>query len=204
MTSNERETRQEITRKHIDGYEEIIDGKKIIYPPEIIASFPKKSNKPKDERTADEEADDLLHTLMTEFSVHTCSHACKDTDGTKCKKGFEDFIVQAISSFSNRNKPLYARKTVEDLKVVSINPAMLYDWQAHMNVESATNEMCVAYLYDYLFKGLKKILAEARKRQKEAGEENPELGTISSIYTYLLTYLLIYLLTYLLTFLTSG
>jgi hypothetical protein len=39
-----------------------------------------------------------------------------------------------------------------------------------MNVESALNEKSVLYLYDYLFKGLKKFLAQARKEAIERGE----------------------------------
>jgi hypothetical protein len=39
-----------------------------------------------------------------------------------------------------------------------------------LNVESASNAKSVLYLYDYLFKGLRKVLAQARKEAVERGE----------------------------------
>lgn len=55
---------------------------------------------------------------------------------------------------------------------------MLIDWRGHINVESASNSKCVLYLYDYLFKGLKKVLAEARKEAIERGETGKEVDEI--------------------------
>lgn len=74
------------------------------------------------------------------------------------------------STFNEKGRPVYKRPTAADIKVVGYNEAMLLDWRGHMNVESASNSKCVLYLYDYLFKGLKKVLAEARKEALERGE----------------------------------
>jgi hypothetical protein len=40
------------------------------------------------------------------------------------------------------------------------------------------------YLYDYLYKGIRKILADARKQQGEQGLENPEEGMLLLLYIH--------------------
>jgi hypothetical protein len=68
--------------------------------------------------------------------------------------------------------PVYCRLTTKDLRVVGHIMAMILDWCGHVNVESAANEKSVLYLYDYLFKGIKKILAEARRVARLNGDSS--------------------------------
>lgn len=105
--------------------------------------------------------------------MHKCAIAengCKKTEATRCKRGFEDFSPCQETTFNAKGLPVYKRPTQNDILVVGHNMQMLLDWRGHMNVESASNQKSVLYLYDYLFKGLKKVLAQARKEAIERGE----------------------------------
>jgi hypothetical protein len=97
-------------------------------------------------------------------------NACKTTETSKCKRGFEDFHPCLQTTFNAKGLPVYKRPTQNDILVVGHNMHMLIDWRGHLNVESASNAKSVLYLYDYLFKGLRKVLAQARKEAVERGE----------------------------------
>ena len=45
---------------------------------------------------------------------------------------------------------------------------MLLDWQAHMNVEAVVTILCVLYLFSYVFKGNKKVIACAAGQSPES------------------------------------
>ena len=140
---------------------------------------PARINKPSAECTPDEEAEKILFSLVHENNIHHCavaSNGCKDTATSLCKRGYDTTQVHPTTTFSEKNKPIYGRPTADALKVVPYKATMMLDWCGHLNVESANNEKSVVYLYDYLYKGIKKILAQIRKKQAEAGVANPDQG----------------------------
>lgn len=61
--------------------------------------------------------------------------------------------------FQEKGRPWYKRPKEADLKVVGHNTFMLLDWQAHMNVEVVVSILCILYLFSYVFKGNKKVIA---------------------------------------------
>lgn len=170
--------RQEIIRKRIDGYEETIGADTVYHLPEIMAYRPVKSDKPAADRSPDEEADCILYDMVTKHNIHGHSvPSCKKTKESRCKRGYEDFTISTQTTWSPKNKPIYKRPTESDLMVVAYKASMMLDWQGHLNVESATSERSVAYLYNYLFKGILKILAEARRVLALSG--NGDAGTVN-------------------------
>ena len=178
LSADEQLRRQEITRQRIDGFEETNDeGETIIHLPEVMAYRPPECTKEASERNAEEEAQCILDAIVSENNQHKCSPACKATPDAECKRGFDRFIVQEKTTFKEKNKrPIYARPTRRDLRTVAYKASMMLDWNGHMNVESATNERSVAYLYNYLFKGIGKVMVELRKKAALEGVENPQQG----------------------------
>jgi hypothetical protein len=175
LTPAELLVRQEHIRKRIDGFTEVVGSDTIVHLPEISAYLPPKTEKPAADRTSEEEANCILHDMVTKHNIHGHSTpSCKKTAESRCKRGFDDFVTSNETTWSPKNKPIYRRPNATDLMVVSYKASMMLDWQGHLNVESATSERSVAYLYNYLFKGVMKYLAEVRA----AGGENNDPGTI--------------------------
>jgi len=171
LTPAELVIRQESTRKRIDGYTETIGADTIEHLPEIMAYLPPKTDKPSDQRTPDEEANCILHGMVSKHNIHGHSTpSCKKTAESRCKRGFDDFITSEKTTWSPKNKPIYRRPNDTDLLIVGYKSSMMLDWQGHLNVESATNERSVAYLYNYLFKGVTKYLAEIRVADGEPND----------------------------------
>jgi hypothetical protein len=173
-SSAERDYRQKVTIQYIDGYDEInVEGQCIKHLPHVSASRPGKVDKPAELRNGNEEAQCIYNEVLGENNLHKCAiaeNACKSSEECRCSRGFEDFIVCQETSFNVKGLPVYKRPTQNDILVVGHNMQMLIDWRAHLNVESAQNAKSVLYIYDYLFKGLRKILAQARKEAMERGE----------------------------------
>jgi hypothetical protein len=108
--------------------------------------------------------------------IHKCAVAengCKDSPTCKCKRGYEDTIIQNYTSFDDRGFPIYKRDYECDLDVVPHNRELLLDWNGHSNVEYAGNTYCVLYLYKYLYKGAKKV--KMRLTNAENVNENDEI-----------------------------
>ena len=175
---------------------EWIDGKTVVtecdgrrtrevYYPSICAYRPGKpiirANTP---RTPDEEAQALVDDLIGECELHTCAVAengCKNTPMSPCKRHFDKFVPNNRTTFDDRGRPVYRRPLDRDLKVVGHNPFILIDWGAHHNVESSTSVLSILYLYNYLFKGNKKVVARALL---DPEHENEGVEAIDEIEIY--------------------
>ena len=66
-------------------------------------------------------------------------------------------IVREKTSFSKEGFPLYRRRSVQDLDVISYNRQIYLDWDGHCNIEFSGLTYTVLYLYKYLFKGPSKV-----------------------------------------------
>jgi hypothetical protein len=159
-----------------------------VYFPSICAYRPGKPTvQPNTPRTPDEEAQNLLDDLCGECELHKCAVAengCKATANSPCKRHFDRFVVNDRTTFDDRGRPLYRRPTERDLNVVGHNPFMLLDWGAHHNVESATSVLSILYIYNYLFKGCKKVIARAMidMEQQQQQEEDDEPVDETEVY----------------------
>jgi hypothetical protein len=118
---------------------------------------------------------------LGENQMHKCAvavNACQAIKDGPCKRFFDTYTETQSTTFNTKGRPVYRRPLTRDLRVVGYNMAMMLDWRGHLNVESASNEKSILYLYDYLFKGLKKVLAEARKKAMERGESGDVIDEI--------------------------
>ena len=77
-------------------------------------------------------------------------------------------MISQSTEFQEDGRPKYKRPKQADLKVVGFNTLMLLDWQAHMNVEAVVTILCVLYLFSYVFKGNKKVIACAAGQTPES------------------------------------
>jgi hypothetical protein len=108
--------------------------------------------------------------------IHKCSTAingCKNSTTCKCKRGYDDTLIQSETTFDDRGFPVYKRDYDCDLDVVPHNKFLLLDWNGHANVEYAGNSQCVLYLYKYLYKGAKKV--KLRLTNAEEVSDNDEI-----------------------------
>ena len=147
------------------------------FAPQADRAFAAAGGRPRNPWTPDEEAQAIHDDLVGENQIHKCAVAangCKKTPDGPCKRHFDRFVVTQITSFDKKGRPVYRRPTEKDLNVVGYNRAMLLDWRAHMNVEAAMSAVAILYLYDYLFKGNKKAVAEALREANPDGSENAD------------------------------
>ena len=101
-----------------------------------------------------------IRLYVEQHMIHKCSTAingCKNSTTCKCKRGYDDTLIQSETTFDDRGFPVYKRDYDCDLDVVPHNKFLLLDWNGHANVEYAGNSQCVLYLYKYLYKGAKKV-----------------------------------------------
>ena len=151
--------------KYIDGITEVINNDTIEHLPMITAYRPGKVKK--DVLSPDEEATNILDEMVGEFMLHKCVvnpiNGCKATELDNCKNRFDKNVTSNSTSFNEMGYPVYKRPTENDLKVVGHNRSMILDWRGHINVEFATSVKSCLYLYNYLFKGIKKKSITARK-----------------------------------------
>lgn len=76
---------------------------------------------------------------------------------TNCRCSFQHNDLEPTTIVYRKNKkPTYRKTNDSEKMVVDFKPQMMVDWQAqgHFNVETTTSERSVAYLYNYLFKGV--------------------------------------------------
>ena len=141
--------------RYIDGYEEMVDGKHIVYLPNIVAYRPGKVGNP---TSADHMAQNIYDELVGEHMLHKCSDAENGCilDNGKCKRNYDSFVENDATSYNEKGYPLYKRPFERDLKVVPHNVFMILDWCGHVCVEYATSVKSCLYLYSYLFKGTRK------------------------------------------------
>ena len=155
-----------------------------VYYPSVWAYRPGKPTvQPNTPLTPDEEAQHLVDDLSGENQLHKCAVAengCKATPDSACKRHFDRFIENDRTTFDEYGRPVYRRPTRRDLNVVGHNQFMLVDWGAHHNVESAVSVLSILYLYNYLFKGNKKVIGRAMRDPDRDAED-----TIDEIEVYL-------------------
>ena len=61
----------------------------------------------------------------------------------------------------------------QDKRVVSHNPEMLLNWDAHLNVEYSATVERLLYLFKYLYKGVKAVrLKISKEKQEDDGNNN--------------------------------
>jgi hypothetical protein len=101
-----------------------------------------------------------LKKLVTDFMIHKCAVAtngCKKTPTSACKRGYSNAAAAVPkTSINDKGYPVYRRRKPEDSNVVPYVPAILSDWDGHINVEYTIDVARFAYLYKYLFKGSSK------------------------------------------------
>ena len=163
----------------IDGYDappRILAGEhriRDVYEGHISARRPGKSTTPRGQCNSDEEAQNFWDDVVGENVLHVCStseNGCKKDVNTPCKRRFDQFVVNNRTSWDvgeNNGKILYRRPKETDLKVVPHSRRMLCDWMGHLNTESVISIFSVLYLYSYLYKGNKKVRAEALEDKEE-------------------------------------
>ena len=101
--------------------------------------------------------------LYCKVSTHMIHQKCKKgvngclrEDGT-CKKGFSNVDLRQKTRFDEKGYPVYRKRNIIDLRVVSYHKQILIDWDGHINVAFCGKSFVVLYLYKYLFKGNKKL-----------------------------------------------
>jgi hypothetical protein len=119
--------------------------------------MPKRYTNPE---TPEQAAEEEYRELVSKHMVHKCAvapNACKKTESSACKRGCDTNVFQSETTFDSLGYPVYPRSEEADLMVVPHNRRLLLDWNGHANVESAANAKSVMYLYDYLYKGQRKV-----------------------------------------------
>lgn len=85
----------------------------------------------------------------------TCTRGCpqckKKADGVTCKANFP-FQANAHTHMGENGFVVYKRASGDEF-IVPYNPWLTLEFEAHVNVEYAATQNCIAYLYKYLFKG---------------------------------------------------
>ena len=178
-TPEEQKAKEQKVVEWIDGKTVVTESNgrrtREVYFPSICAYRPGKPIVRADgTRTPDEEAQSLVDDLIGECELHKCSTAengCKKTPMSACKRHFDKFVPNDRTTFDDRGRPVYRRPKDTDLRVVGHNPFILVDWGAHHNVESSTSVLSILYLYNYLFKGNKKVVARALLDPEAHNEE---------------------------------
>ena len=106
--------------------------------------------------------DERYLKLVTDYEVHKCyskaqgEKGCLDDHG-KCARGYTDDIIRPTADFDAKGFPLYKRPAEKDLRITPHHRGMLLDWGAHLNLEFCGSTYTALYLYNYLFKGNKKV-----------------------------------------------
>jgi len=103
-----------------------------------------------------------LCDTVSKFNKHVCRpphlvNSCKNTPSGRCKSGFDDNKLSVLTTFDKNGFPQYKRLNEEDLNIVSYNEQITLNWDGHANLTYSGSTFCVLYLYNYLFKGKKKI-----------------------------------------------
>ena len=86
--------------------------------------------------------------LVEAHMIHNCNwsnvNGCKASSTCKCKRGYDDTVIQERTSFDERGFPEYKRDHECDLKVVPHIRLILLDWEGHANVEYAGSAFCTS------------------------------------------------------------
>ena len=115
-----------------------------------------------------------LHYLKTRKMKHTCSggaNGCIDRITGKCKKRFDQTLLSPTTVIDEKDYVVYKRTKMEDLRMVSTTDSLLLDFDGHANVAFASNIHCIFYLFDYLFKGQKKVYQRLINVEDDNSEE---------------------------------
>ena len=80
-----------------------------------------------------------------------CPQCKKKADGVTCKSNFP-FEATAYTHMGENGFVVYKRAAGDEF-IVPYNPWLTLEFEAHVNVEYAATQNCIAYLYKYLFKG---------------------------------------------------
>ena len=115
-----------------------------------------------------------LYRIVTQNHFHICDHRCRPIgtpEGVQCKKGFpKEYADETIAECVNGNKPVYRRRNngrrfvrragggrarliLDNRYIVPYNPALLLEFNCHLNVEICTSIRCVIYVHKYIHKG---------------------------------------------------
>lgn len=117
--------------------------------------------------------------LVEAHMIHNCNwsnvNGCKASSTCKCKRGYDDTVIQERTSFDERGFPEYKRDHECDLKVVPHIRLILLDWEGHANVEYAGSAFCVLYLYKYLYKGSKKVKVSLSENENHPDENREDI-----------------------------
>ena len=71
--------------------------------------------------------------------------------------GYKEVQILNRSKLNAKGYPKYRRRKPEDFMVVPHNRLILLHWGGHACLEFSGSTYCVLYLYDYLYKGSKKV-----------------------------------------------
>ena len=87
-----------------------------------------------------------LRALVKKYNMHRHFPYCKRNGGT-CRFGYDDNVIVPNTTIDpTPNRVEYRRRQAEDLRVVTYNPRLTKEFEAHINVERTQADGAVAYL----------------------------------------------------------
>ena len=74
-----------------------------------------------------------------------------------CYLGYKELRILQRSILNDKGYPKYRRRKFQDFVIVPHNRKIILHWGGHACLEFSGSTYCVLYLYDYLYKGSKKV-----------------------------------------------